>query len=183
MFDGFWGFQGRIGRGQWWMAQAVIIGITIFLVASGVLAIADTSAEPMSLSQSLITLVLSIASLVINFSSTVKRFHDRDKSGRWALLLLVPFIGGIWVLIECGFCSGDDTINSYGPPPGFAKRQAELDAEISGMGNSKIAKLDDAYLADYARQIAMKQAEAQMSAAATSNGFNGGQARPVFGKR
>ena len=36
----------------------------------------------------------------------IKRFHDRDKSGWWVLIGLVPIIGAIWLLIELGFLKG-----------------------------------------------------------------------------
>jgi hypothetical protein len=54
----------------------------------------------------------------INIASTVKRFHDRDKSGIWFLIVLVPYVGGIWQIVECGFLSGSHSINKYGPGSG-----------------------------------------------------------------
>jgi hypothetical protein len=36
----------------------------------------------------------------------VRRFRDRGKSGWWALLYIVPGIGWLWILIECGFLPG-----------------------------------------------------------------------------
>ena len=33
----------------------------------------------------------------------IKHFHDRDKSGWWVLIGLIPIIGAIWLLIELGF--------------------------------------------------------------------------------
>lgn len=47
----------------------------------------------------------------------VKRWHDRDKSAWWLLMNFVPFIGAIWVLVECGFLRGTEGQNSYGPDP------------------------------------------------------------------
>ena len=45
----------------------------------------------------------------------IKRFHDRNKSGWWVLIVLVPLIGGIWYLIECGFLPGTDGPNRFDP--------------------------------------------------------------------
>ena len=51
----------------------------------------------------------------------VKRWHDRDKSGWWVLINLIPVIGWFWTLIECGFLDGTPGPNKYGPSPkGFA---------------------------------------------------------------
>lgn len=46
----------------------------------------------------------------------IKRFHDRDKSGWWVLIALVPLIGPLWLLIELGFLEGTPGPNRFGPP-------------------------------------------------------------------
>ena len=45
----------------------------------------------------------------------VKRWHDRNKSGYWILINLIPVVG-IWALIENGFLQGDNVENNYGLP-------------------------------------------------------------------
>ena len=35
-----------------------------------------------------------------------KRWHDRDKSGWWSLIGLVPIIGAIWLIVELGILEG-----------------------------------------------------------------------------
>ncbi len=47
----------------------------------------------------------------------VKRWHDRDKSGWWMLINLIPVVGQIWTLIECGFLDGTQGPNRHGPSP------------------------------------------------------------------
>jgi len=47
----------------------------------------------------------------------VKRWHDRDKSGWWVLINLIPLVGWLWTLIECGFLDGTPGPNKYGPSP------------------------------------------------------------------
>ncbi|TGR16409.1 DUF805 domain-containing protein, partial [Mesorhizobium sp. M8A.F.Ca.ET.197.01.1.1] len=46
-----------------------------------------------------------------------KRWHDRNKSGWWTLIGLIPIIGGIWLLIELGILEGTRGANQYGPDP------------------------------------------------------------------
>ena len=46
-----------------------------------------------------------------------KRWHDRNKSGWWTLIALVPIVGGIWMLIECGLLRGTRGDNRFGPDP------------------------------------------------------------------
>jgi uncharacterized membrane protein YhaH (DUF805 family) len=47
----------------------------------------------------------------------IKRFHDRDKSGWWILIQLVPLIGGIWYFVEAGCLRGTVGANRFGPDP------------------------------------------------------------------
>jgi uncharacterized membrane protein YhaH (DUF805 family) len=51
----------------------------------------------------------------ISSAAVVKRFHDRGKHGAWWFVSLIPFVGTIWILIECGLLAGDDAANQYGP--------------------------------------------------------------------
>lgn len=57
-------------------------------------------------------LVLVIyTSLMIN----IKRAHDRNRTGLFSLLLLVPLVS-LWPLVEFGFLAGTDGTNKYGDP-------------------------------------------------------------------
>jgi len=47
----------------------------------------------------------------------VKRYHDRDKSGWWILILFIPLVGFIWFLIELGCLPGTPGPNRFGPDP------------------------------------------------------------------
>lgn len=47
-------------------------------------------------------------------ASSVKRYHDRNKSGWWVLVVLIPFLGPIIQLVELGFLPGIDEGNMYG---------------------------------------------------------------------
>ncbi len=48
---------------------------------------------------------------------TVKRWHDVDRSGLWALLGFIPFIGWIGQTIVCSLINGTRGPNRYGPAP------------------------------------------------------------------
>ena len=137
------GFSGRIGRLQWWLAQLAIP--VILLVSVGIIAAfghADTFDGSETLGAidnagwSIILIVIAVVVLIvwINIASTVKRFHDRGKSGYWFLIVFVPYIGAIWQLVECGFLAGSSGINSYGPPPGSggSSGYGDLADEIAG---------------------------------------------------
>ena len=53
----------------------------------------------------------------ISFAVMVKRCHDRDKTGWFIFIMLVPLIGPIWLLVELGFLRGTTGPNRYGPDP------------------------------------------------------------------
>jgi uncharacterized membrane protein YhaH (DUF805 family) len=103
-------FRGRISRRSWWLwGAAVMIGMAMYLTA--VLRIAGVGKDTTDL---LVNLLLLWPALAIS----VKRWHDRDKPGWWALLAFVPVIGWIWVLIENGLLRGSDGVNRFGDAPG-----------------------------------------------------------------
>lgn len=125
--DLLFGFSGRIGRLQWWLGQLAILGV--WVVGIGALAlvigVADPSAEHAKgeLSQggwSILAALLACGTLSIwiNIATTVKRFHDRDKSGWWFCIVFVPYVGAIWQIVECGFLSGKPGGNRFGPSSG-----------------------------------------------------------------
>jgi uncharacterized membrane protein YhaH (DUF805 family) len=61
--------------------------------------------------------LFALAALIPAILVDIKRWHDRDKSGWWMLIALVPIIGTIWFLIELGFLAGTPGSNRFGPPP------------------------------------------------------------------
>ena len=50
-------------------------------------------------------------SMMIN----IKRAHDRNRTGFFSLLLIVPIVS-LWPLVEFGLLAGTDGLNKYGEP-------------------------------------------------------------------
>ncbi|ABK44440.1 protein of unknown function DUF805 [Magnetococcus marinus MC-1] len=47
--------------------------------------------------------------------ASIKRLHDRNKTGWWLLpMLLIPLVGWVWLIVELGFMQGCRGSNSYG---------------------------------------------------------------------
>ena len=116
----FFSPSGRFGRAQWWLAQLAILAIVTIavVVLMGILNGATEqapTADVLLLSIGLVMVALML--MWIGFCITVKRYHDRGKSAWWYLIQFIPIIGGIWALVELGFCSGDDGDNEYGDGP------------------------------------------------------------------
>lgn len=108
----FTSIEGRIGRKSYWMGS---IAIAVIVVIAEIIDMAVGTAN-----QEGFGIVTAIAVLALIYPSIVlyaKRWHDRDKSGWWTLINFVPVIGGLWMLIECGFLRGTDGPNRFGPDP------------------------------------------------------------------
>lgn len=81
-------FEGRATRQEYWMFVLSNFIVSIFVgIVAGIIQF-----EPLS---SLYTLVLIIPSVAI----MIRRLHDTNRSGWWALLILVPIIGWIALLV------------------------------------------------------------------------------------
>lgn len=107
-------FEGRIGRGSWWLVVLLILVVVGILY--GIVYAMQGDGDPNVALVILLVVVYAVA-IWINAAATVKRYHDRNKSGAWFFIALVPFIGGLWQLIECGFLSGTPGPNQYGDEP------------------------------------------------------------------
>jgi len=113
--------QGRIRRRDYWLwaivssiAFAIILNIAMMVLGVGK-SMAETGTLPATFW--LVYIILLLPLIWISVCLQIKRWHDRDKSGWWILIGLIPIIGGIWALIECGFLDGTQGPNKYGPSP------------------------------------------------------------------
>lgn len=108
--------RGRTDRGGYWLSAVFQVGgIVLLAVVTQVLGGAGPSPAPVLL------LLWGVGGLVIawiGFAATIRRWHDRDKSGWWTLIGAVPVIGSIWLLVELGLLAGTPGDNRFGPPPG-----------------------------------------------------------------
>jgi len=101
-------FDGRISRQPFWL----------FLVGIGV--IESVLTLIFGVDSALGQLVLGLFNIVViwpTLAVQIKRWHDRDKSGWWILINLIPIIGWLWALIENGFLRGTEGPNRFGADP------------------------------------------------------------------
>ena len=100
-------FRGRINRKMFWLATIV------FAVGFAIADFMLESSEDLTVG---IGVVIILALMWPSLAVQTKRWHDRDKSGWWNLIGLVPIVGSIWTLIELGFLPGNPEENCYGFP-------------------------------------------------------------------
>ncbi|MBI2739793.1 MAG: DUF805 domain-containing protein [Rhodospirillales bacterium] len=115
-------FQGRANRAKFWLVALGILVVELILFAA-IFGGAATSGDPEQMAAAIgplagiVLFVFVVAATWISIAVAVKRYHDRNKSGWWVLIVFVPVIGGLWYLIECGFLRGTAGPNNYGPDP------------------------------------------------------------------
>lgn len=116
-------FDGRINRARFWKIKVGIFLMNLFFaiwVATQLQHIAlNPQHQPVHERWALgaFAVFIAVVSAWVLLAAGVKRFHDRDKSGWWMLINLVPVAGHVWYLIECGFLPGTTGPNKYGPDP------------------------------------------------------------------
>lgn len=113
-FQQYVGFSGRASRSEYWFFYlsfiVVVIGMTVLTVVSAF--VLDALAGLMGM----LTLVAYLAFILPFISVSVRRLHDLGKSGWMFLVVLIPFVGGILLLVW--FVSdGQPHDNAYGAVP------------------------------------------------------------------
>lgn len=107
-------FNGRIGRKAFWLAMlAMIVIYTVPMFFGAISVDPETQMPSYAAWYWLLILVLIWPSLAIQ----AKRWHDQDKSAWWILIGLIPFVGGLIVLVMCGFIAGTPGPNRFGEGP------------------------------------------------------------------
>lgn len=103
------GLRGRIDRRCFWL-YGVLALLAVGMVLMALLEIAGFHPER---AEWIANLLIAWPAIAVS----VKRWHDRDKSGWWVLVNLVPLIGQLWALIDNGFVPGTRGPNRFGPAP------------------------------------------------------------------
>lgn len=99
-------FHGRLPRrGFWLYGVAALIGMSVLLTV--LLRVGGLGARGTDV-------VVNLLLLWPGLAVSVKRWHDRNKSGWWVLVNLVPLVGWIWALVENGFLRGTPGPNRFG---------------------------------------------------------------------
>lgn len=122
-----WGFQGRISRAGYWgymyswgLLASIPFLIPYVFIIIHLINLENNGGEiniPLMVTLGLLCFILYIPAAWMSFAIMIKRYHDRGKSGWWSLILLVPYVGAIWLLVDCGCLAGQQGRNQYGDDP------------------------------------------------------------------
>ncbi len=101
--------RGRVGRATFWLyGVGALLGFAV--LGHMLLGIARVRQET---ADHLVNVLLFWPVI----ATSAKRWHDRDKSGWWVLVMLVPVVGWIWALVQNGCLRGTRGPNRFGPDP------------------------------------------------------------------
>lgn len=108
-------FNGRSSRREYWLFQLalIVLGIVVVTMIGGDLSAGGGVFSGLMLLMSGIAVLGLIVPLI---ALQVRRFHDQDRSGWFALINLVPYLGSFIVLVFMCI-EGTKGDNQFGPDP------------------------------------------------------------------
>ena len=101
--------RGRISRKQFWL-HGVAVPVAAGVVMQALLDIARVETDR---AEQWVNLLLLWPIIV----TSAKRWHDRNSSGWWVLIVMVPVVGWLWALAVNGLLRGTPGPNRFGPDP------------------------------------------------------------------
>ena len=112
----FSNFSGRGNRKEYWMF--VLINFLFAMVALILDRVLGTklSFPGNTMGYGIIYMLYNLVVILPSLAAGVRRLHDINKSGWMFLLVLIPCIGGIWLLVLLA-TEGTKGDNQYGPDP------------------------------------------------------------------
>lgn len=111
-------FDGRVGRTPYWLVLLAVLFIdSVAFGAVDGFELLDGDTIAVERKDRFWALPVVLPSLWIGLVVTVRRWHDRNKSGWWVLVNLVPVVGWLWTFVECGFLRGTTGPNRFGQDP------------------------------------------------------------------
>ncbi|MCF7221074.1 DUF805 domain-containing protein [Marilutibacter chinensis] len=111
-------FSGRSRRKEYWMFvlfQLIVFAVLMIPVFAGI----DTQGGGMGMLSKIgfgLMVIVALALIVPSLAVQVRRFHDQDKSGWFVLLGLIPYLGGLIVLVFMCL-EGTRGANRFGDDP------------------------------------------------------------------
>jgi uncharacterized membrane protein YhaH (DUF805 family) len=112
-------FQGRATRSDLWLRFTLPYAAIAMILGMVIGASVSTSGEDpgVAIGAAGILGFFYLIALWPNLAVAIKRAHDRDHSGWFILVGLIPVIGSIWLFIELGCLRGTVGDNRFGGDP------------------------------------------------------------------
>ena len=117
-------YDGRIGVRQFWLGilagLAMSVGAAVLISVALVIALLAFGASPQTIQMASYVAagLTGVIAVYMQLAVTVKRCHDRGRSGWWSLLSLIPLVGWIWMIVDLGILGGDTKKDAAAPSAG-----------------------------------------------------------------
>jgi uncharacterized membrane protein YhaH (DUF805 family) len=120
--DNYANFSGRARRSEYWYFTLfnVIVAIALFVLTFLVPALI------------FVYYIYALAVFIPGIAAAVRRLHDIGKSGWFYLVILIPIIGGIWLIVLLA-TEGTTGPNEYGEDP-----KRPYDNDINEIGTTEV---------------------------------------------
>lgn len=108
-------FSGRARRREyWWFEVFWVLVVTGLSIVDGAVLGIHWDSDYGSIGPLAALAILFF--LIPNLAVSIRRLHDRDKSGWWLLINIIPFFGTLFLFYQY-ISAGTPGDNSYGPDP------------------------------------------------------------------
>ena len=135
----YFSFSGRANRDQFWFMHALPTAAmltTLFMLSDD---IATGESAVIGAIFSLLHYVVYGVLIWMGLAVQIKRYHDKNASGWWVFINIIPGLGAIWAMIESGMMRGDESDNPFGPPPSADRLQvAAVGIGVAVIGSALI---------------------------------------------
>ncbi|WEJ99744.1 MAG: DUF805 domain-containing protein [Candidatus Sphingomonas phytovorans] len=115
-------FAGRSQRTEYFMFFIALYSVMALLAlfagvfTRGFNAFGSGGGSTVAMIAMIVLVLLGLAAIIPSWAVTIRRLHDQDKSGWFALLVFIPYIGGL-IMIVLAFLPGTPGENDYGFDP------------------------------------------------------------------
>lgn len=116
-------FSGRSNRDQFWFLHALPAAAmltTLFMLNEDIALVESAQIGGLF---TLLHFVVYAAVIWMGLAIQIKRYHDKNDTGWWVFINIIPGLGAIWAMIENGMMKGDADDNRFGSPPADDRRQ------------------------------------------------------------
>lgn len=119
-------FSGRATRFEYWIFQ--LINVVAVIVLSVIETLLGEGTGPGELG--ILASIFCLAMVIPSSAVLVRRLHDTDQSGWYALNILIPICNLVLIIFFLVLCS-DPTENRYGPPSKISARDSRPSEPIT----------------------------------------------------
>lgn len=112
--------KGRLNRRRYWLTSLLItVVMSAVIMALGISHSTVVVVDRLPLTQMVAAILILgfwFLMIYVSIAMLIKRAHDRNKSGHFIWLLLIPIVF-LWPVIELSFFKGTEGPNQFGDDP------------------------------------------------------------------